>query len=379
MEKIVELLSRFENIAVNPKEQVARYKEKGKKMIGCFPYYAPEELIQGAGMIAFGVWGAQGVVNQAKEYFPSFYCSLAQMSLEVGLKGSLDGMSGVILTSLCDTLRPLSQNFKVAVPHIPFIFLAHPQNRRLECGVQFTIDQYMNIKKKLEEISGFEITNEKLKEGIKTINESRKLRRRFVELAGIYPEIITPLQRCYVLKSSYFTEKEEYNLMLNELNNRLEVLPIKEWKGFKIVTSGIIVDSPNLLKIFQDNNIAIVADDVAHESRSFRVDVSEHEDAMVALALQFAEQDYDTLLYDPEINKRPSYIVEKVKKSKADGVAVIMMTFCDPEELEYPSLKQELEKVGIPFIHLGFDQQIEDFGQAKTSIQAFTDVLSMNK
>ena len=33
MEKIVELLSRFENIAVNPKEQVARYKEKGKKCV----------------------------------------------------------------------------------------------------------------------------------------------------------------------------------------------------------------------------------------------------------------------------------------------------------------------------------------------------------
>ncbi len=379
MKKIVELLSRFEYIAVNPKEQIKKYSEQGKKMIGCFPYYAPEELIQGAGMIAFGIWGAQGVVNQAKEYFPSFYCSLAQMNLELGLKGSLDGMSGIILTSLCDTLRPLSQNFKIGVPHIPFIFLAHPQNRRLQCGIEFTLDQYSNVKKKLEEIIGKEITNEMLQEGIKILNEGRKLRRKFVELAGIYPDIITPLERCYVLKSAYFTEKQEYNLMLNELNSSLETLPRKEWEGLKIVTSGIIVDNPNLLKIFQDNNIAIVADDVAHESRSFRVDVPEHENGMMALALQFAQQDYDTLLYDPEINKRPDYIVEKVKESNADGVAVIMMTFCDPEELEYPSLKQELEKVGIPFIHLGFDHQMEDFGQAKTSVQAFADVLSMNK
>lgn len=379
MEKIADLLLKFEEIATNPKKQIEKYKEQGKKMIGCFPYYSPEELVYAADMIPFGVWGAQGVVNEAKEYFPSFYCSLAQMSLELGLKGALDGMSGVILTSLCDTLRPLSQNFRVGVPHIPFIFLAHPQHRRLDCGIKFTIDQYTNVKKKLEEITGKEITNEKIKSAIELVNKSRELRRKFVKLAGIHPEKITPLQRCYVLKSAYFADKVEYNAILSELNNALEKLPVVEWEGVKVVTSGILVDNPNLLKIFEENKIAIVADDVAQESRSFKIDVPENEDGMLALALQFSKQDYDTLLYDPEINKRPGHIVNLVKENNGDGVLIVMMQFCDPEELEYPSLKQELEKVGVPFIHIGFDQQMTNFGQAKTAVQSFSDMITMSK
>jgi len=379
MEKLNQLLHQFEEMATNPKKQMEKYQVQGKKMIGCFPYYAPEELVQAAGMIPFGIWGSNGVVNAAKEYFPSFYCSLAQMNLEMGLTGALDSLSGVIVTSMCDTLRPLSQNFRVAVPQIPFMFLAHPQHRRLDCGVQFTIDQYTNVKTKLEEIAGKEITNAELKAAIKVMNESRAARRKFVKLAGIYPDRITPLQRSYVLKSASFTEKTEHTVLLNELNNLLETLPVIEWKGKKIVTSGIIVDSPNLLKILEENNIAIAADDVAHESRAIRVDVPDHEDGMMALGLQFSQQDYDTLLFDPELNKRPGHIVNMIKESGAQGAVIVMMKFCDPEEMEYPSLKEGLDANGIPHVHIGFDHQMTDFGQAKTSIQAFSDILNMKK
>ena len=56
-----------------------------------------------------------------------------------------------------------------------------------------------------------------------------------------------------------------------------------------------------------------------------------------------------------------------------------MQQFCDPEEMEYPCLKKALDNAGIPHIKLGIDQQMRDFGQAATAIQAFADVLEMNK
>jgi benzoyl-CoA reductase/2-hydroxyglutaryl-CoA dehydratase subunit BcrC/BadD/HgdB len=126
--------------------------------------------------------------------------------------------------------------------------------------------------------------------------------------------------------------------------------------------------------------MAIAADDVAHESRAIRIDVPENEaDPIRALAIQFAAQDYDTLLHDPEINKRPGFIVDKVKQSGAQGVIIMMMQFCDPEEIEFPSLAKGLEEAGIPYIKIGMDQQMTDFGQARTSLQAFSDILSMQK
>ena len=54
-----------------------------------------------------------------------------------------------------------------------------------------------------------------------------------------------------------------------------------------------------------------------------------------------------------------------------------MQQFCDPEEMEYPYLKKALDAAGVPHIKLGIDQQMRDFGQARTAIQAFADVLSV--
>lgn len=375
-EMIQELLAKFEAAAVNPRKQLEQYLSQGKKAIGCFPYYVPEELVHAAGMVPFGLWGSNTkAIEAAKEYFATFYCSLAQLNLEMGLDGTLDGLSGVIVTTLCDTLRPLSQNFRVAVPQIPFIFLAHPQNRRKEYGVQYTMAQYGNVKGKLEDISGKSITDGELNQSIRVYNKSRQARREFVRLAGEHPELISASQRSAVLKSAYFMLKEDHTDLLEQLNAGLQAAPPAAWKGIRIMTSGIVADDPGLLKILEENQMVIVADDVAHESRGFRVDAAEDGDPMRALALQFAAQDHDTILYDPELNKRPEYLVKAAREAGAEGVIVLMMQFCDPEEMEYPSLKRGLSEAGILHIMIGIDQQMNDFGQARTQIQAFADVL----
>ena len=58
-----------------------------------------------------------------------------------------------------------------------------------------------------------------------------------------------------------------------------------------------------------------------------------------------------------------------VKESGAQGLVLFMQQFCDPEEMEFPYLKKALDAAGIPFIKLGIDQQMRDFGQAATAIQ----------
>lgn len=377
MTNIEILLAQFGEIADNPKKQLDKYTSEGKKVIGCYPYYVPEELIYAAGMIPMGLWGKLGNPNKAKEYFAPFYCSLVQMNMEMALNGDLQKLSGVVHTTLCDTLRPGSQNFRVAMENIPMIFLAHPQNRKPEFGVEYTMAIYSKMLKQLEEIAGHNVSAEDIKEAIKIYNKNRQAKREFVKNAGKHPEMISAVQRSAVLKSSYFMEKPQHTRMLNELNEMLQESPIEEWQGTRVVTSGIICDNPSFLKILDDNQIAIAADDVAHESRSFRKDAPDDEDPIRSLALQFADQDQDTILYDPSLNSRPSHIIELVKNNDAQGVIVLMMTFCDPEEMEYPSLYNALKEAKIPCLKIGYNHQIADFGQARTSLQAFAEVLKM--
>ena len=373
------MMKEFQEVAYNPGKQLASFKAAGKKVIGVLPYYAPEELVYAAGMVPMGMWGSNNKsIVRAKEYCATFYCTIAQLALEMLLDGTMDQLDGVITPTICDTLRPMSQNFRVAIgDKIPTIFLAHPQNRFAPWGLQFCVDQYTNVKKMLEKISGKEITDEDIRNAIKVYNASRAARREFVKLANEHCDVVTPTLRSAVLKASYFMLKDEYTEKLVALNNELKALPVCDWKGVKVVTSGIIVDNPTLLKIFEENKIAIAADDVAHESRSFRTDASEEGDPMMALAKQFADIDYEVLLYDPASaeNRRGEFVANMVKESGAQGLILFMQQFCDPEEMEYPCLKKALDDAGIPHIKLGVDQQMRDFGQASTAIQAFADVL----
>ena len=235
----------------------------------------------------------------------------------------------------------------------------------------------MHVKKELEKISGAAITDDALRQAIKVMNRSRAARREFVKLASEHCDVITAVKRSAVLRAAWFMEPAVFAEKLEALNAELAKLPAANWTGKKIVTSGIICDNPKLLQIFDDNKIAIAADDVAQESRSFRVDASEEGDPMMALAQQFADQDYDDLLYDEESNqnRRGEFVAKLVKDSGAQGLVLFMQQFCDPEEMEYPYLKKALDAADIPHIKLGVDQQMRDFGQASTAIQAFADVL----
>lgn len=381
MAEIKELLNDFKYYANNPRKQLDKYLAEGKKAVGIFPYYAPEEIVYAAGIVPFGVWGGQGPIEQAKNYFPTFYYSLALRCLEMALDGTLDGLSASMITTLDDTLRPFSQNYKVSAGRkIPMIFLNHGQHRKEDFGKKYNARIFNKAKEELEKICDVKITDENLKKAFKVYNENRAERRKFIKLAAVHPQTIKASDRCYVLKSSYFMLKDEHTALLKKLNEKLEALPEEKWEGVKVVTSGVITDNPGLLEVFDNYKVCVVADDVAHESRALKVDIDlSIEDPMLALADQFARMDEDPILYDPDIYKRPKYVLDLVKENKADGCLLFMMNFNDTEEMEYPSLKQAFDAAKIPLIKMGYDQQMADFGQVKTQLETFKEIVELSR
>ncbi|MDO5040458.1 MAG: 2-hydroxyacyl-CoA dehydratase subunit D [Peptoniphilus sp.] len=381
MSEIRELVDKLNHIAENQREQIDKYLAEGKKCVGVFPYYAPEEMIYAGGLVPIGVWGGQGPIDMAKNYFPTFYYSLALRCLEMALDGSLDGLSASMLTTLDDTLRPLSQNYKVSAgKKIPMVFINHGQHRKEDFGKEYNARIFNKAKKELEKACEVEITDEKLKEAFEVYNENRALKREFIELAATHPQTIKASDRCRVLKAGYHMLKDEHSEYLKKINALLKEMPEEDWDGVKVITSGIITDNPGLLEIFDKYKVCIVGDDVASESRGLKVDVDTSiEDPMLALADQFARMDEDPILYDPDIWKRPAYVVDLAKRTNADGCLLFMMNFNDTEEMEYPSLKRAFEEAGIPLIKMGYDQQMVDFGQVKTKLENFNEIVKLNR
>ena len=75
-------LERLQRACANPREQLNRYLEQGKQVVGCFAPYAPEELVHAAGLIPMGMWGGRTELKLAKSYLPAFACPIMQANME---------------------------------------------------------------------------------------------------------------------------------------------------------------------------------------------------------------------------------------------------------------------------------------------------------
>ncbi len=380
--EIKQLLETFDHVAHSQREQIDKYLEEGKKVVGVFPYYAPEEIIHAAGAVPIEIWGGSGPIDLAKQYFPTFYYSLAMRCMEMALDGSLDGLSATMITTLDDTLRPLSQNYKVAVgDKIPMIFLNHGQHRKEEFGITYNARLFKQAAEELKKALGIdEIKDEDFKKTFEIYNKNRALKREFVKLAGDHRQTISTKDRSNVIKSSYFMLKEEHNELLEDLVSQLREMPKEEWEGPRVVTSGVIADNEGLLEVLDEYKINIVDDDIAAESRGFKVDIDTSiEDPYRALSDQFARMDEDPILYDPDITKRPKYVLNQALERDADACILFMMTFNDTEEMEYPSLKKAYDKAGVPLIKMGYDQTMSDFAQVRTQLETLSDLVELNR
>lgn len=374
MSRLHEIISELEEISMHPAQVVRDQMEKtGKKAVGCFPYYTPEEIIYAAGMLPVGMWGGQSEIKQADTYLQSFCCSILRENLEQGMSGEYDMLSAVIIPTYCDALKCVCENWKVAVPQIKTIPMVYPQNRATRAGIAYMKAEYSRVIKELEELTGAEITEAELLKSIALYEGYRRTIRKFAAISGHYPKTLNARVRHAVIKAGFFCDKKIYATMIGELLAELKKLPSEKSEGIRVVITGILAEPDALLDLFVENGVTIVADDLAQESRQFRTSVDMGENALEMLAYRNANQ-MCALLYD-EGKSRGTLLKNLVKDNQADGVVIVMMKFCDPEEFDYPIYKKELEEQGIPMLYLEIEQKMDSVEQLRTRIQAFTEMI----
>lgn len=374
MKTIDSLLNQLQKIADHPGEAVHRLKkESGKKLVGIAPYYAPEEIVYAAGMLPIGVWGGKVNYSAASHYLPGFACPLMKSLLELAIKGAYDDLSAMVFPGQCENNKLTGQNFKLARQNIPFIPLIHPQNRKSEEGMEYLKREYERIAVQLEAIGGCRISSDALNHSIGIYNEYRRTMRRFCELAPRYGSTIRPRIRHSVIKSAYFMDKAMHTVLVSELNALLESGPEESAVGKRVVITGILSEPVELMDLFEKLRIQVVADDLAQGSRHFRVDVPDGHDPLERLARMWALLEGCSLVFDPE-KRRGQMLKALVHRHRADGVVVFMTQFCDPEELDYPIYRKELEAEAIPLLFLEVEPHMQ-MEQARTRLESFAEML----
>lgn len=368
-------LSLLAEACQNPRARLDFYLSQGKKVVGCFPAYTPEELVHASGMIPMGLWGGRTELMRAKSYLPAFACPIMQSNMEFGLSGAYEGLSAVIIPALCDTLRCMTQNWRFGVPGIPVAPIVYPQNRKSPASVDYLISEYESVLTKLSTLTGQMMNEKALCRAIEIYNEHNAVMRDFAETANAHLDVITPRVRHAVMKSAFFYEKSEHTAIVREIVEKLKKLPVYDHPGKKVVLAGIMCEPDEVLDILQENNVAVVGDDLAQEMRQYRTDTpAQGGGGLKRLALQWNNRFGCSLIHE-EGKPRGAMLTELCKRTGADGVISCMMKFCDPEEYDQPYYEKDLRSAGIPCLTVEIDQQNTSYEQVRTKIQTFREML----
>lgn len=361
-------------VAADPAAMLKKYLGEGKKVVGCFPLYTPAELVYAAGMIPMGLWGGEVVPAVAGRYAPIFTCSILRSCLELGMTAKYAGLSAVLMPMLCDSFRGHSGAWRAGVKDIPLIAFIHPQNRTDPASLDFLVAEYDEVKKKIEAVAGREITAKALEGAIEIYNKHNQVMREFALLANDHLDVITPAVRHNVMKSAHFMDKKQHSAVVATINAALKERPVHPWRGKRIVLTGITAEPANLLDIFAENQIAVVGDDLAQESRQYRTDIPASGSPLERLAKQWMERKGCPSVHETS-SVRFDMIVDIAKENKANGVAVCLMKFCDLEEYDYPNILKKCEAAGLTVICLDIDQSIQVDEQSRTKIQSFAEMI----
>ena len=375
MNEAVKLIRELESIGQNPEKSIrASMKETRKKAAGCFYIYTPEELVYAAGMLPVGMWGGPTVGTLSDRYLQGFCCSIMKANTEQALLGQYDFLSAVIITSFCDTLKCIIENWKTALPQLDIIPMIYPQNRKIQPGKTYMREEFERVKKELERVAGRRITEADLEESVDVYDAYRSAMREFTEIVQKQPSLLNAKTRHLIIKAAYFMDKRIYTEKIKALIDELNKIPIEKTTAKKIILTGLIAEPVGLLDIMTENQMYVVADDLAQESRQFRTIAPREGDALQRMVERIAMQDGCAFLYD-EGKSRGGRIIDMAAKYLADAVIFCQLKFCDPEEFDYPIIKKELEAAGIPALHLEVEQQMDSLGQLRTRIQSFAEML----
>ena len=372
----VEILREMEYAVTHIRERVLDEKARGHKVIGCLPILIPEELVHASGAFPVGIWGAERLpIVRAAEYSPPYACSVVQSITELAIAGAYDGLDGVLISCLCDTLKCVTQSFPLTCPSVKPIFVKHPQNHRLEGAVTYFIRELEGVRAQLETLTGRQITEEALCQSIEIYNENRKEMIAFARLLAEKPGLLTCRERHTVIKARYFMRKEEHTRLMRELNGMLCASTAPSFEGIKVYVSGVMLEPSHILDVMDELGYTIVGDELAHESRQFNHLVPEALSQLERLARQVQTYEGEAFLYDPR-KTRGERVARAAKEAGADAVLFALMKFCDTDEYDLPWVRCAAQEADLPFLHLELEQTMQSAEPLRTRLQAFAEQLT---
>jgi len=377
--------------------QIAEERKTGKKIVGTFCLFVPDEIILAAGadrMILCG--GKNDTVPIAEQYLPRNICPLVKSSFGSIINNGCSGVKScshfcmvdmVVAENTCDSKKKM---YELLGDYVPTYVIDLPQRPDSPEALKYFLGELDKFKVAMEQLTGNKVTVEQLKIEIKSSNDTRKLFHRLYSLRKMDPPPISGLDVLKVLQKQYFLSPDELKKSLRMLIREVEqvmadrepadiepadIEPANRERRPRIMVSGCPMAGGNtkVPEIIESKGGVIVAEESCTGTRSFWDLVDEKKDPMLALAERYIKIPCSCM--SPN-DRRIDNILELAREFKVDGVVYYTLQFCHGYNIEKYKIQQALKKEGIPMLAIETDYGDSDVEQIGLRVDAFMEMLS---
>ncbi|MFC1993922.1 2-hydroxyacyl-CoA dehydratase [Chloroflexota bacterium] len=371
------MFKQFADIVGDRHQYAKDWKVKtGKKIIGYFCTYVPEELIYAADILPVRVMGGHDPDDLTGAYIPGMYCPFCRDVLSERIRGKYDYIDGVVKARSCFHMRQAFSNWVTYFPSEYWHYIYMPA-QVTSSRSHPTLMRWLDLfKRSLEEWTGKAISDEDLKRGIEIMNTNRSLLKRAYELRMSDPPLLSGAEALQMVMSSQYMHKEEHSQLLGNL---LEELPDRqdgpEAGRPRLIMIGSCDDYPEVVGLIESSGANVVTDEKCTGSRYFWNNVDLKEDPIADIATRYLQRPPCPQKDFPE-RRRFTHIMELVKDYDVQGVVFVQQKFCNPHEFDIPVLDNMFKEQNIPTLFLEIDVTVP-VGQFRTRVEAFIETMEL--
>jgi benzoyl-CoA reductase/2-hydroxyglutaryl-CoA dehydratase subunit BcrC/BadD/HgdB len=377
MEMIRKLLPRVKTGMIDLQEM----KNRGKKIIAYVPNgYLPEEMIHACGAIPAALvrGGDSAPVAASASCLARFldpFCR-AQIGYRLLNQETLYQLPDMLIVPVTDNhVRSIADSwdfytdvevFRFGVPHV-----------KAGHGYEYYLEGLHLLKKRLEDFTGAEITDQALGGEIDLANRIRDLLREisFTRKADSPP--ISGKEFIELNRSSFFIDRYKMSDALQSFKESLKVAessgPVKP--RVLLAGSTMALGDSKIVDLLEEAGASIVMEDFSEGLRDYRCNVAGGGDPMQALADSYFRQRIPDAFFRGAAKERAGFLLDMIKDFKADGMVWYTLMYRDSYDVEGYILHKILERLGIPMLRLSSDYDAAETGGFRTRIETFVSTI----
>ena len=368
---------------IRPAELV-KLKEDGGKVFGTFCVFVPDEIVVACGGAVTGLCGgSQFWVPEGEKVLPSGMCPLVKASLgaHFGKTCPYFSVSDVYVgETTCDGKK---KAYEILGADKQTYVMDMPQMKRPQDYEKWT-GEIAAFADMVQDVTGVELTAEKLGDAIRLINEKRQALARVHAARKADPLPISGKDVLLMTQIAFFDDPARCAQMANALADELEAR-IERGEGVfpkgtkRILVTGTPLAIPNwkLHNIVETSGAVVVCEEMCTGTRYFENLVDETketvEDQIQAIAERYMK--INCACFTPN-HGRIDDILRLAKEYKVDGIIDVNLKFCNLYDTEGYFVERAMKEAGIPVLGIETDYTDSDAQQLRTRVSAFVEMLN---